>query len=45
MAFGLDLTGGSVSEMNTFYLGHYWPAACLDMNDKDDYAQDSSRGE
>lgn len=45
MAFGLDLTGGSVSEMNTFYSGHYWPAACLDMNDKDDYAQDSSRGE
>ena len=46
MAFGLDLTGGTgVSEMNTFYSGHYWPAACLDMNDKDDYAQDSGRGE
>ncbi|KAM8741641.1 uncharacterized protein AB9X84_018948 [Acanthopagrus schlegelii] len=43
MAFGLDLTGGSVSEMNAFYSGHYWPAACLDMNDKDNYAQESSR--
>ncbi|XP_049897023.1 cone-rod homeobox protein-like [Epinephelus moara] len=43
MAFGLDFTGGNVSEMNTFYSGHYWPATCLDMNNNDDYAQDSIR--
>ncbi|XP_051257322.1 retinal homeobox protein Rx2-like [Dicentrarchus labrax] len=40
MALGLDFTG---AEMNTFYSGHYWPATCLDMNNNDDYAQDSSR--
>lgn len=46
MAFGLDFTGATVSEMNTFYSGPYWPATCLDMNNNnDDYAQDSSRGE
>lgn len=43
MAFGLDFTGANVSEINSFYSGHYWPA--LDMNDNYDYAQDSSRGE
>jgi len=44
MAFGLDLTGRHVSEINTFYLGHYWPAACPDTNKEEDYAQES-RGE
>ncbi len=44
MAFGLNFTGASVSEMNTFYPGYYWPAACSDMNNHD-CAQDSSRGE
>ncbi|KAA8586796.1 homeobox protein prophet of Pit-1 [Etheostoma spectabile] len=43
MARGLDFTGGNVSEMTTFYSGHYWPATCLDMNTNDDYAQDTSR--
>ncbi|KAE8287345.1 Homeobox protein SEBOX Homeobox OG-9 [Larimichthys crocea] len=41
MAFGLDFTGANVSEINSFYSGHYWPA--LDMNDNYDYVQDSSR--
>lgn len=41
MAFGLDFSGGNVSDMNTFYSGHYWPAACMDMNDNDSYAQDT----
>ncbi|XP_037605081.1 cone-rod homeobox protein-like [Sebastes umbrosus] len=44
MAFGLDFTGSNVSEMNTFYSGYYWSAACLDTNNNNDhYAQDSSR--
>ncbi|XP_044226857.1 diencephalon/mesencephalon homeobox protein 1-like [Thunnus albacares] len=44
MAFGLDFIGSNVSEMNTFYSGHYWSAPCLDMNNNDDiYAQDASR--
>ncbi|KAM9348279.1 uncharacterized protein ABDE67_010333 [Symphorus nematophorus] len=43
MAFGLDFTGGNVSDMNTFYSGHYWTTTCLDMNNMDGYAQDSSR--
>lgn len=41
MAFGLDFSGGNVSEMNTFYSRHYWPAACMDMNNNDNYAQDT----
>lgn len=41
MAFGLDFSGGNVSEMNIFYSGHYWPAACMDMNNNDNYAQDT----
>lgn len=45
MAFGLDFAGASVSEMNSFYSGHHWPATGLDMNNNDDYAQDPSRGE
>lgn len=45
MALGLDFIGGNVSEMNSFYSGHYWSATGLDMNNNDDYAQDSSRGE
>lgn len=44
-AFGMDFAGGNVSEINTFYSGHYWPAASLDMNNDEDYALDSSRGE
>ncbi|XP_047463455.1 homeobox protein OTX2-like [Mugil cephalus] len=43
MAHGLDFTGGSVPDMISFYSGHYWPATCMDMNNNDDYAQDSSR--
>uniref|UniRef100_A0A4W6F2S3 Homeobox domain-containing protein n=1 Tax=Lates calcarifer TaxID=8187 RepID=A0A4W6F2S3_LATCA len=43
MALGLDFIGGNVSEMNSFYSGHYWSATGLDMNNNDDYAQDSSR--
>lgn len=42
MAFGLDFSGGNVSEMNTFYSGQYWPAACMDMNNNGNYAQDTS---
>ncbi|KAG7217057.1 hypothetical protein INR49_027597 [Caranx melampygus] len=42
MAFGLDFAGASVSEMNSFYSGHHWPATGLDMNNGD-YAQDPSR--
>lgn len=38
MAFGLDFSAGHVSELNTFY---YWPAACMDMNNNDNYAQDA----
>lgn len=41
MAFGLDFSGGNVSEMNTLYSGHYWPAASMDMNNNDNYAQDT----
>lgn len=41
MAFGLNFTGGRVSEINTFYPECYWPAAGLDMNNNDDYAQES----
>lgn len=41
MAFGLDFSAGHVSELNTFYSGHYWPAACMDMNNNDNYAQDA----
>lgn len=44
MAFGSDFYGGNVSEMSTFYSGHYWPAACMDMNNNDDYAQDCITG-
>lgn len=44
MAFGLDFTGGNVAEMNTFYSGRYWSSTSLDMNNNDDYAQDSSKG-
>ncbi|KAF3841013.1 hypothetical protein F7725_006875 [Dissostichus mawsoni] len=43
MAFELDFTGCNASDINTFFSGHYWPASCLDMNNNDDYAQDSSR--
>ncbi|KAK9536473.1 hypothetical protein VZT92_006249 [Zoarces viviparus] len=43
MAFMADFTGDHVSEINRFDLGHYWPTACPDMNNSDDYAQDSSR--
>ncbi|XP_071362549.1 cone-rod homeobox protein-like [Trachinotus anak] len=43
MALGLDFTGGNVADMNPFYSGHYWSAAGLDMNNNDDYAQDTSR--
>lgn len=45
MAFGLDFPGGNVSEMNSFYSGHSWPSSCLDVNNNDDYARDSSNGE
>lgn len=45
MAFGLDLTGGHVSEINELYMGHCWPTACWDTNNNGDYAQDSSKGE
>ncbi|KAK5858752.1 hypothetical protein PBY51_002868 [Eleginops maclovinus] len=38
MAFGEDFTG-----CNTFYSGQYWPASTLDMNNNDDYVQESSR--
>lgn len=41
MAFGLDFSAGHVSELNTFYSGHYWPTACMDMNNNDNYAQDA----
>lgn len=43
----MDFAGGNVSEMNTFYSGQYWAAAPggLDMNNNEDYALDSSRGE
>ncbi|KAG8008046.1 Homeobox protein SEBOX [Nibea albiflora] len=41
MAFGLDFTGANVSEISSFYSGHFCPA--LDMNKDDDYAQDSTR--
>ncbi|KAF0038635.1 hypothetical protein F2P81_009119 [Scophthalmus maximus] len=46
MAFGSDFTGADVSEMNSFYSGHYWPASCLDVNNSknnEDYAQESNR--
>ncbi|XP_045895579.1 homeobox protein OTX-like [Micropterus dolomieu] len=43
MAFELDFSGGNVSVTNTFYSGHYCPPTCLDTNNDDDYAQDSSR--
>ncbi|KAK5918163.1 hypothetical protein CgunFtcFv8_002949 [Champsocephalus gunnari] len=43
MAFELDFTGCNASDINTFFAGHYWPASCLNMNNNDDYAQDSSR--
>ncbi|KAK9536472.1 hypothetical protein VZT92_006248 [Zoarces viviparus] len=43
MAFMADFTGGHVSEINRFNLGHYWLTACPDMNNSDNYAQDSSR--
>lgn len=45
MAYGSDFSGGNVSKMNTFYSGHYWPAACMDMNNNDNYAQDYITGE
>ncbi|KAM8898166.1 uncharacterized protein AB9W97_009211 isoform 2-T2 [Spinachia spinachia] len=44
MAFGLNLTGGHVSEINELYVGHCWPTACWDTNNNGDYAQDSSKG-
>ncbi|KAK5887700.1 hypothetical protein CesoFtcFv8_016282 [Champsocephalus esox] len=43
MAFELDFTGCNASDINTFFAGHYWPASCLNMNNNDEYAQDSSR--
>ncbi|XP_026183409.1 retinal homeobox protein Rx2-like [Mastacembelus armatus] len=43
MPFGLDFPGGNILQMNTFYSGHYWPGSCLDMNNNDNYAQDTRR--
>ncbi|KAG7516143.1 homeobox protein SEBOX-like [Solea senegalensis] len=40
MAFGLDF---NVAEMDTVYSGHYWPSARLDLNNRDDYAQESNK--
>lgn len=40
MALGLDFT-----EMSSFYAGHCWPSASLDMNNNHGYARDSCRGE
>lgn len=43
MDFGSEFPRG-IPEVTPFPPGHYWAAACVDMEDKDHYTQDYITG-